>query len=951
MSSRKSTTLVAATLFFLSGALGLGYELIWIRKAALVVGASQIALSTILTSFFLGLGLGGLVVGRRLRGARLSPLRLYGLFEIGIGIYALVFPQLFAGVEWIYGALYPAAAWSTVSLLALRFLLLFLLCLPPTFLMGGTLPLLLDGLVGEDREVGSRTSLLYGLNILGAVGGVLATSYFAIPLLGMNGTSRAAGACNLALGLVALTFFRSARPLHDPSLTVPSPERRFVVLSCATGAVAIAWQVCHARFFGLVDVATVYTTAMLLALWLFGLAVGSLGLAPLLRGRVAPLRVVAAAQALVPLVGLFAFRAAGLVDFSFELGARENAAGQAVPLETMQVLPKSALVSENVDAILVAPMLQIGAVVLAPVVLMGVCLPALIAAATPRSGALRATAGTLVFWNTLGSSAGAVVAGYLFLPLLGLHASLTVLGLASLFIAVVAWSSASAGGRSLLGAAMTAGTVAALVFALAIPNTTRYAIEQLGYGREASGGELAEVVEGAVGTAYVYEGDNHVLLGSGGVAFATAAKHDVSPQSIQGHLPSLFFPATGAPARCLGIGIGSGQSFGALLMYEIERLDVVDIFPGLVDLSLRRFAPYNHDLATDPRVRFHFDDGRHFVARAASGSYDVVSMEPPPPRADGVFSLYSVEFYREVHRVLGEHGVLMQWLPLYRLTPDDVRGILRTQVAVFPETFVLKHGDEDFMVLSFKSRPSFDLAEILARIRIFAGERLLAGRRWSRSAGHEIASLAGVLSTIVSGPDSLSDLEGPGPFTDDRMELSYGSGDRWLLRRYRAQVSRISFTTVPVTPFADLARYFRPPLTDEQVVLLDRERAASLEFYNEIDPQRIERWRSMAEEGNARGHLALAAAHDVRLRKEDAFEEIRLALSVAPDNPRPEDLALVRRVVLNHVAVYHEATKRFVAEMGAQFPDAPLAQAMIDTYATIERLEEERRARYLFPER
>jgi spermidine synthase len=232
-----------------------------------------------------------------------------------------------------------------------------------------------------------------------------------------------------------------------------------------------------------------------------------------------------------------------------------------------------------------------------------------------------------------------------------------------------------------------------------------------------------EVVEDAVGTASVYESEEHVLLASGAVAFASAAKHGPSPQAIQGHLPVLFFPGDGTPRRCLGIGLGSGQSFAALLMYPISSLDVVDISPGLVDLSLRRFAEYDHGLAEDARVRFHFDDGRHFVERATDGQYDVVSMEPPPPHADGVFSLYSVDFYREVRRVLAREGVFMQWLPLYRVTPRDALGIIRTQAAVFPQTFLMKQADEDFMVLSFKGDPSFSTA---------APTKSRASRVWSR---------------------------------------------------------------------------------------------------------------------------------------------------------------------------------------------------------------------------
>ena len=210
--------MLAAILFFVSGALGLGYELVWIRKAALIVGTSQLALTTVLSSFFLGIALGSQVVGRYPRGARWSPLFVYGLFEIAIGLFALVFPLLFRGVEAAYGLTYPLAQESSIALFALRFALLFLLFLIPTFFMGGTLPLLLDGLATRDRAIGSLTSFLYGVNILGAVAGVLLTAYFAIPALGKNGTSLAAGVGNLAIGLVAVVAFRRASPVHAETI-------------------------------------------------------------------------------------------------------------------------------------------------------------------------------------------------------------------------------------------------------------------------------------------------------------------------------------------------------------------------------------------------------------------------------------------------------------------------------------------------------------------------------------------------------------------------------------------------------------------------------------------------------------------------------------------------------------------------------------------------------------
>ena len=360
MNRARSRLPLAALLFFVSGALGLGYELIWIKKAALVVGSSQIALATVLTSFFLGLGLGSLFVGRYLRNRHRSPLFIYGLFEAAIGLFALAFPILFRGMEAVYGALWPLVGESAAGLFGVRFVLLFLLFLVPTFFMGGTLPLLLDGLVGKDREVGSRTGLLYGLNVLGAVAGVLLTGYLGIPALGMNGTSLLCGAGNLAIAAVALVVFRNVRPLHvsEPGSAPPARVAPFYSgLAFVSGLAAIGYQIAWSRYFGLFNVASVYRTALLLAVFLLGLAAGSLVLAPLLTRRVHPLRVITVAQALVPAVVYLTLDAWRLADYRFGPGS--------VP-GTGEVVPSWSLLGEVADTIFVAPLFQLALVVLLP---------------------------------------------------------------------------------------------------------------------------------------------------------------------------------------------------------------------------------------------------------------------------------------------------------------------------------------------------------------------------------------------------------------------------------------------------------------------------------------------------------------------------------------------------------------------------------------------------------
>ena len=657
MTARPSwTVLLAAVLFFLSGALGLGYELVWIHKATLVVGASQIALATVLTSFFLGIGLGSLFVGKYLRSRRWSPLFVYGLFEIAIGVFALFFPVLFRWVEATYGAIYPVIGASTAALFLVRFLLLFVLFLVPTFFMGGTLPLLLDGLVDRDRAVGSSTSFLYGLNILGAVIGVLVTSYVAIPTIGLNGTSRAAGLCNLAIGAVALSSFFRVAPLHAPAggAAVPRLSLFFAAISFASGFAAIGYQILWARYFSLFTKHAVHFTACLLATFLLALALGSLVLAPVLRSRVQPLRILVVLQPLVPVLAFLCLGAWRLVFHEFRV------------LDNYEVDARWHFWSETADTILFGPLAVVASVIFLPVLLLGTGLPSIIAAAAGKAGSLRATAGTLVFWNTLGSSAGGLAAGYVLIPGLGLTDAFGALAVVSIALAVAAqWRLGHESGapfRLLRPGYAPAAIAVVFVVIWGGNDITRSMLLRPRGGERV---ELVAVTEGPLTTAYVIDRKYGRTLGAGSVRLATAFFEQLSPQAVQGYVPTLFYPTEGSPESVLGIAIGTGQTFGAFLYPSLVRLDVVDISGEIVELALAHFGPYNNGLGDDPRVRFHLDDGRHFVARAEAGSYDVVSLEPPPPTDEGVYRLYSLEFYRGVERILRDGGILAQWLPPY----------------------------------------------------------------------------------------------------------------------------------------------------------------------------------------------------------------------------------------------------------------------------------------------
>jgi predicted membrane-bound spermidine synthase len=831
---RRGTLLLAGTLFMLSGALGLGYQLVWIRKATLIVGASQIALSTVLTSFFLGLALGSLAVGRYLRSRRFSPLFIYGLFEAGIGLYALAFPLLFGWIEASYGALYGIAASSSQALFLLRFALLFVLFLVPTFFMGGTLPLLLDGLVDRDASVGSLTSFFYGLNIIGAVIGVLLTSYFAIPHLGMNGTSLAAGVGNLSIAVLAIVAFRSATPLHIPAKagkSVPGPGLFFSFLAVLSGLATIGYQIAWARYFSLFKTASVHLTAILLAVFLAALAAGSMIMARLLATGVRPLRIVALLQPLAAFIILY-----GLGWWRF--------ADYTLTASNFEITPSWYFFSEVADTIFFAPLFQIGLVIFLPVTLLGTALPGIIAAATRNSAALRGTSGRLVFWNTIGASAGGFAAGYLLIPAFGLTGTLFTLTLFTLMLGAAAESRlvmAAARARRIPFGWGHGFTVLALIgaFLFLRDDVTRDTIRHHGVGKRIAKAKLVDLVEGPLTTGSVFSDPDNIYIAADDQILAVVRHGDLSVQAIEGHLPALFYPRPGTPKRVLGIAVGSGQSFGAMLRYPIEHMDIVDISTEMIQLAFEHFREFNCDLGNDPRVAVHLDDGRHFVERAAPESYDVISMEPPPPTAPGVHALYSLEFYQAAERVLREDGVIMQWLPLYWMTPNEARGIVMTQAAVFPQTFVLRMGQIDFVTMSFKRSepPRFRTEWIEERAKIFAQEHEVLRKQWTSKCRHGTASLEGILALITTGPEDVARMNAPYIYRDDDQRLSYSSDDRQLLRRYHGNtLSIISFTALPITPFSRLQQYFADPIP---VAELDEERARALLMYRVHSPAEL----------------------------------------------------------------------------------------------------------------
>jgi spermidine synthase len=126
--------------YFLSGALGLVYQILWLRKLLLVFGSTVHAVSAVLTVFFGGLALGSWWFGRVIDRREGAGLRWYAALEAGIGLYAFATPWLFDAIAHLYLPLYRASGFSTPVLVAASFACSALILLVPATLLGGTFP-------------------------------------------------------------------------------------------------------------------------------------------------------------------------------------------------------------------------------------------------------------------------------------------------------------------------------------------------------------------------------------------------------------------------------------------------------------------------------------------------------------------------------------------------------------------------------------------------------------------------------------------------------------------------------------------------------------------------------------------------------------------------------------------------------------------------------------------
>ena len=691
-----------ALIFAASGAAALIYEVTWTRLLTLQLGHGVAAASTVLAAFMGGLAAGSAVGGSR--GSTLDParaLRVYAGLEIGIAVLALAMPYAIRALD-------PLLAWAYADgaggarFGALRLMASLVLLSVPAAAMGATFPIASRWFVQHVGRAARDAGTLYASNTIGAALGALVAGFVLLPFLGLSGATWIGVALNMVAAAGAWQIAKSPTRGHVPSPTraqsagVPRAKRahqsaegraalraRPALAAAALGVsgfASLTLQVVWTRLLALILGPTTYAFSTMVAVFIAGLAIGAAVASRFVARSRDPLLGLATCLALA--VG-FGAVAAGLVDRGL-LAIAEVVAKPDVTFT--EVIARQALLAIG----LLSPM----------TIAFGAAFPFAVAVGARTDHTIASDLGLIYAVNTTGAIAGALLAGFVFIPWLGLHGTIRLVTIAGA-IGALGLVAASRRGRWLAGAAVA---VVVLATGILLPDWDKLLLSSGAYKYASvmqapdletalKAGELLYYGEGRSGTVTVRRVGGTTSLAIDGKVDASNAG-DMLTQRLLAHVPLLLHPD---PKQVAILGLGSGVTLGSALRHPIERADVLEISPQVVDAA-RYFDQENHRATLDPRTRVILGDGRTHLLLTRQ-RYDVIVSEPSNPWMAGIASLFTREFFEAARSRLAPGGVLCQWAHTYDISTRDLQSIVATFASVFPDGTLWLVGDGDVLLV------------------------------------------------------------------------------------------------------------------------------------------------------------------------------------------------------------------------------------------------------------
>lgn len=667
---------VLLILFAASGCSALIYEIVWYQMLQLAIGSTAVSLGFLLASFMGGLCIGSIGLPRYLarRHSGAHPLRIYAALEIGIGVLGIL---VLFGIP-LVDRIYVAGAEHGLPGMLLRGFISAICLLPPTILMGASLPVLVRWVEPGPRGV-SWWGLLYGGNTMGAVFGCLLAGFYLLRVYNMATATYVAAALNFAVaafsGLLAARVPARAESEPEPAdapiaaaaaSVEPAPNWPVYVTIAISGATALGAEVIWTRLMAMILGSTVYVFSIILAVFLIGLAIGS-GLGSML---IRSLRTTAGPRLAL---GWSQLLLAGGIAWTAYMVA-----------DSLPYWPVNPMLATSPWYNFQLDMARCLWAILPPAILWGASFPLACAAVSSDRDDPGRLVGAVYAANTFGAILGALVVSLSLVPAIGTQNSTRVILLLSAAGALVVLLPQLARSRSM---ALTAGVTAALLVSIQLARgVDPIPGKVIAYGRRimisSPNSELLYTVEGRNSSVAITRwSDGAYEVDVNGHVEATTEPYDMKLQRMVGHLPALIHPN---PKSVLGIGFGAGVSAGTFTRYPgIEHITVCEIEPVIPPTSTRYFAKQDYDVYHNPRTRIVYDDARHYLM-TTTDHFDIIASDPLDVFVKGTAALYTKEYFEAVKRHLNPGGMFTLYVPLYESDMRTVKSELRTFFEAFP---------------------------------------------------------------------------------------------------------------------------------------------------------------------------------------------------------------------------------------------------------------------------
>ncbi len=680
---------------FISGAASLIYELIWIRQLSLVFGGTLYAISAVLCAFMTGLALGAWGIGlflshRNKQKKKVNLILLYGLIECLIGLYGLFFPYGLDLISGFYAPIVNGAIELGFLLHWIEFFLSTALMLPATVCMGATLPLIGSWSIGKNSErILSDVSILYSLNTFGAVAGCIYTQTIALKYFGVSTTNLTAIGMNFLVFLLCIplrSYFiknsssktpaRKHKINHEKKST---PNRKFPLILlfvfAYSGMASLASQILWTRVLVFPMGTTLSSFALILATFLFGIALGSIMADKLLGNSNHVLKFlliqISIAVLCIAILPLFE----NLNEWTLKAD------------QLFYDLDNIALKTIGIRSLFAFGLMFL------PTLGFGLSFPLANRININFFKTNSKTLGNTYALNTIGATLGTIITPFILIPFMGIRMSLFVIYSILIFLCLVAmaihfkWND-----KNIIRSGITAATV---IFLGYIWSNPKISTEQLGSHNLArieiddqkSQLNLIEYIEGDFSTLSVIEDKKSKARTLYMNGFSTATVSDSIGGSdymqAMGFIPMVLHPN---PKKVMVICFGTGNTTGTVSLFPGAQVDGIEIDKNVLSLA-NHFSKWNHNAQRKKNVHMYIQDGRTFT-RWTKNKYDVITLEPMSPIQAGTVNLYSREFYQLAADRLNKDGLMMQWLPLHLVGPDDAKSILKTFQEVYPHTSI-----------------------------------------------------------------------------------------------------------------------------------------------------------------------------------------------------------------------------------------------------------------------